>query len=356
MPGLPARSSRSTRTGSTSARRWSPAPAPLHPRPRAGWLNREAFALGEASGDPALVLSLVGCAYPLSWTGEYREAVAMLDRALGPADGDPTWAADMNFSPSALGHLFKGLFLFQLGRLDEAGELLDQGRGLARERGDNEALFYSYVGSAQLAAFLGEADVALGHARHALDRAERIGGSRARINALLTLGAVESTGGRWQPATEALERSLALSTERRTGTDLHAWCLVLLGGSYLGLGDGERARRLVDEGLAMASATGHAFAETQANLTLARVVLASSGSDGRGEIEAALSRALELIQATGARTLEPLVHVERAELLPQVGDEPGCERELQAAQRQFTEIGAEAHAARLRDELAISDR
>ena len=38
------------------------------------------------------------------------------------------------------------------------------------------------------------------------------------------------------------------------------------------------------------------------------------------------------------------------------GTSPGGERELQAAQRQFTEIGAEAHAARLRDELAISDQ
>ena len=63
------------------------------------------------------------------------------------------------------------------------------------------------------------------------------------------------------------------------------------------------------------------------------------------------SRVLELAGQTGAKAIEPLVHVELAELARQSGDEEGHQRELREAHRLFTEIGASGHAERLAGEL-----
>src|SRR5207244_8531486 len=56
-------------------------------------LVRQAIALAEESGDPALYMALALSSYAFSCTGEYREGVAICDRAIELADGDPTVGA-----------------------------------------------------------------------------------------------------------------------------------------------------------------------------------------------------------------------------------------------------------------------
>src|SRR5205085_4268728 len=52
-------------------------------------LARESIALADASGDPALYLTVCGgVTYALFCVGEYREAAAVCDRAIELADGD----------------------------------------------------------------------------------------------------------------------------------------------------------------------------------------------------------------------------------------------------------------------------
>ena len=85
---------------------------------------------------------------------------------------------------------------------------------------------------------------------------------------------------------------------------------------------------------------------------LARVLLATDGLAAREEIEAALARARELTRSVGMGSIEPMIHVELAELARQGGDEEEHERELREAHRLFTEIGATGHAERLDGELA----
>lgn len=69
-------------------------------------------------------------------------------------------------------------------------------------------------------------------------------------------------------------------------------------------------------------------------------------------MKAALSRALALVKEMEARSEEPLVHVELAELARRTGDDAGRERELREAHRLFTEIGADRYAAALSRELS----
>ena len=51
-------------------------------------------------------------------------------------------------------------------------------------------------------------------------------------------------------------------------------------------------------------------------------------------------------------SVDPLIHVELAELAHQNGDEKERERELREAHRLFTEFGSTSHTERLAGELA----
>jgi tetratricopeptide (TPR) repeat protein len=280
--------------------------------------------------------------------------MAICDRAIELADGDPTLGAGIMFGcPYAFCCAFKGFFLAQLGELAEGARLIEQGRKIAREQGDIETVGFSHQWSVLLAYFAGEPEVALGHAQHALEIAERNGGSFARAWAWGSLGQAERMRGEWRRAIEALERSQSIARESRTAVEGDAQRLALLGESYLGLGDAERARALVQDGLQIARAQGYVPGETAARLALARVLLGSAGTAARAEIEAALGRALELACETGAKASEPLVHVEFAELARQSGDQEGHQRELREAHRLFSEIGASGRAERLAGELAM---
>jgi tetratricopeptide (TPR) repeat protein len=300
-------------------------------------------------------MAMANGAYALFCIGEYREAVAICDRAIELADGDPTLGAGILIGcPYAQCHVVKGLPLVDLGQLEEAGRLFEQGRKIAREQGDIEVVGFSHNCSAWLAYFQGEPEAAIGHAQQGLEIAERIGSSFSRAWSWLWLGLAERMRGEWRRAIDALERSAAIAREGRTAVEADGLRLATLGDSCSGLDDPERARSLVLEGVKIACAQGHVSFESLANLALARVLLGSARPARRAEIEGALARALELSRETGAKVYEPLVHVELAELARQSGDQEGRERELGQAHRLFSEIGARGHAERLAAELATT--
>ena len=315
-------------------------------------LGRQAIALAEESGDPALYMIISPSSYGLYLSGEYREAVAILDRAIELADGDPTIGAGIAVGcPLAFCLVFKGGFLSDLGRLEEGRELIERGVKLAGEQGDIETIGWGHNWSAWNAYWSGEPETAMAHAHQTLEIAERIGDSFSRSWAWCVLGQAALMRGQWRQAVEALERSQAISAERRTAVDSQGFRLTLLGEAYLGLGDTERAVGMAREAVAVLH--GHARSwEVLANVILARVLLSSEGLAAREEIEAALMRARKLARDTGLRSFEPMIQVELAELAHQGGVEEERERELREAHRLFTEVGATGHAERLAGKLA----
>ena len=68
-----------------------------------------------------------------------------------------------------------------------------------------------------------------------------------------------------------------------------------------------------------------------------RVLRALDGADAKDEIEAALGRASELVHATGARSYEPQVLLERARLAEVLADEAGHQRWLREAHSLFAD-------------------
>ena len=126
-----------------------------------------------------------------------------------------------------------------------------------------------------------------------------MGGAFSRSWAWMWLGMAEMVRGEWQAAITALERSLQISRDHRSGVEGEASRLVALAEAYLGLGDAERARRLVGEALASVGAgRSQRHIELQGQLALARILLESAGAQAEAEIEAAVARTLELVRCT----------------------------------------------------------
>jgi thioesterase domain-containing protein len=140
--------------------------------------------------------------------------------------------------------------------------------------------------------------------------------------------------------------------DRRAGLVWEARVLAGLAQAYLGRGDAARALATAEEAVAVAQRQGARTFECDAQVALARVLLRSQGAKGKREIEAALARALSLVEETGARVHEPFIRVELAELARLTGDEATRQRELREAHRLFTEMGAPLQAAKLAPLLA----
>jgi tetratricopeptide (TPR) repeat protein len=318
---------------------------------------RQAFALAEESGDPMLYVAISLGAYALFCVGAYREGLAICDRAIERAQGDPRAGADViGGSPYAWCRAQRGGFLTVLGEFEEAHREIEEGRRIAGEQGEIETVGFIHHFSIVLAYHRGEPEEALARAQQALEIAERTGSSFSRAWSWYFLGWAEMMRGEWRPAIAAIERSAAIANEHRTAREATGLRMASLGEAYLGLGDLERARTLVDEGFAIAHEQGNQVGMTYASLARARVLLGSAGPAARTEIEAALARALELEHGVGGKAYVPMVHVELAELARQCGDPEGHERELREAHRLFTELGATGHTERLASELALPAR
>jgi class 3 adenylate cyclase/tetratricopeptide (TPR) repeat protein len=317
-------------------------------------LAARALELAGESGDPVLPVAMVATSYAYWLTGQYAENMAAVDRAIALADGDPTVGAGMPLGcPYAWALGWKGYLNADLGDLDEARRLIEQGRKVAGDHGDIEVAGWTHMWSTMRAFYAGEAESALPHAQQALEIAERMGGSFSRAHAWTWLGVAERMRGEWQRSIDAIERGSELAREGRTAVEAEPWRLALLAESYLGLGDPQRALALVQQAVTLGDEQGQEQARPHIQLALARVLLGSPGPLPVQEVEAALARTLEAARAKNAKIFEPFVHAERAELAHQTGDDEGHQRELGEAYRLFVECGASGHAERLERELAL---
>jgi hypothetical protein len=91
-----------------------------------------------------------------------------------------------------------------------------------------------------------------------------------------------------------------------------------------------------------------------ASLGWARVQLADTESIDADGVESRLRHALDVAAVSGARRYEPLLRVELAELASGLGDDERRHQELREAHRMFLEIGADGHADRLAQQLAMT--
>jgi hypothetical protein len=91
--------------------------------------------------------------------------------------------------------------------------------------------------------------------------------------------------------------------------------------AHLGLGDRSKALALADEAIEVCRRRGTRLWEFSALLNRMRALGEIQGVQATRDIEAALAEADAWLEMSGAKSYEPFLHVERAELARLMGDE-----------------------------------
>ena len=314
----------------------------------------EAVELARRRGDPKLVaerqvplMEVPFCQGPLA------DALSLCDEVLAALEGDlehgeEKWNVSLFIWTLAL----RGCrVLAYMGRLREAYRDMDRALALARQRESDEVLGWILGNYGWMARWAEDPSTSLVQAQQSIEIAEK-NGSPLSLNAALNgLGQALLASGNAGAAVEIIERAVALCRERRVLVNSLPSYLAGLADAHVAGGDADAAREAADEAIALAQRIGTPVFEAEGWISRARALLASRRADARPDVEAALARVESLIKETGACSLQPLVHEQRATVAKLTGDAEACTRELREAHRLYTEIGATGHAERVAREL-----
>jgi class 3 adenylate cyclase/tetratricopeptide (TPR) repeat protein len=287
------------------------------------------------------------------WEGRLCECLAAVTEGQELAQGDLSLGADRIGSSPSLGFsALKGGVLSLTGRLREGAAELDRVIELAQKVPQLQWLLFAHGFHVYRSEVTGEVASALAHGRESIDYAERSGSHIGRIFGRFCLGLGSLLNGAWRDALNVLQEGLAIGRERR----LQSWESVVVAAvasAHLGLGDCEKALAYAEESIAVGRRLGTRFSEFSAQLTRTRALREIHGLQATTEIETALAQADAWLEMSGAKSYEPFLHVERAELARLIGDEGTRESELREAHRLFLEIGAPIRAAEVAKELGL---
>jgi class 3 adenylate cyclase/tetratricopeptide (TPR) repeat protein len=304
----------------------------------------EAVGMLDADSESALRTMLASRrAYACLLAGKLRTALRLC-REVIESMGEESPRPGVTFGDWIFMMSFSGLVLTYLGRLAEAGSILDKCLKLAIEAGEVSSANACRGFSVTHAWFLGDGVTALQHARVQIEFAERIASPAARTGAYDSLGVAHLLRGEFEDAVQCLESSLAIA--RETGTFLQAEALVLanMSDAYRGCGDLDRAIDVAREAVEVARARRTRMHECRASLFLGRALVTRSGDHDLIEAEQALADAMAIVNRTEARAYEPYVRAELAALAAARSDESLRRREMAHAAALFRDIGAEARA------------
>ncbi|HEY3190143.1 MAG TPA: hypothetical protein VGJ70_21805 [Solirubrobacteraceae bacterium] len=222
---------------------------------------------------------------------------------------------------------------------------------LARRELSADQLGSSHLFGVLIAFTRADAAACTRHALVILDAASKVGPVYAAMG-YFGLGCAHLAGGNAGEAVTALERAREILYRDRSGLMVEALTLDRLAEAYLAASDTARARAAVDDAIAVAEKRGTVGWGYRGPVTLARVLVASSGAAARPAAEAALTMAQAQVDQSGERVHQPFIHLARAELAAALGDAAGRQRELREAHLLFTEMGVPLRAELVAAELA----
>ncbi|MGH7820726.1 MAG: tetratricopeptide repeat protein, partial [Candidatus Binatia bacterium] len=306
----------------------------------------DALEIAERLGDLELrFVARFGLSNAQFWAGRLREGLATNEEALEMGRDNPRIGTSSFGFGLPWSYGFRGWILLDLGRLEEARKALEKSLALILAAEEKEPIAWATFGLAWVHAAAGEGDAALERARSAIEVAERLGSSISRVGAHCALGLAHLSLRCYAEAIDELEHTLALSAETGAGRMTEWRVLPALAEALTRAGELERAVATGERAVRRGRETGMRVLEADGLIALARARLAADPRCDLAAIESLIADAKELIARTGARRLEPLLHLARAELATSAGDGSTAERELHEAKRAFIEIGAPLRAA-----------
>jgi adenylate cyclase len=270
-------------------------------------------------GDPGLrMVALPALAYTRTIQGRMGESLSFADEGIALAAEDPALGGSLGafVCPYAFCLFFKGQALCFMGRLEESASTFEVAQGVAVEQGDVEAEAVISVTSVWLARFTGQTEQVLSHVSRAHEIAERHGAAVVRIWSLNSRGFACLMLGEAEEAIVALEGSIEVARESRTGREGEPMRLALLSEAKLSLGDRRHALKSAQRAVAIATEQGSAVFLPLSYRVLAEALLAGEDANGTVAAQAALESARAAVEATGVRAELPFIERAREKLIP----------------------------------------
>jgi class 3 adenylate cyclase/tetratricopeptide (TPR) repeat protein len=290
-----------------------------------GELAQEIDRLGVDIGDPALrIVSLMVPIYSLWAQGRLGDALAFADEGIALGAENPALGVEflgLGTCPYAWCVCMRSMLLAAMAYPDEAAAELDRALRVAQEQGALETQGWIHTGYVVLAHYTGEpqtelAHAALSHATQGYEIAERIGSTFSRVLALQYLGYARLLIGEPREAIVAIERSIELGREARTGLEQESLRFAALSEALLSAGDHQRALDAARESVTLARERGNEGILVVSHRVLAEALLAGDGPGRATAVQETLEQAAARAEATGFRAELPFIERARAHLIP----------------------------------------
>ena len=279
------------------------------------WIGatREAMALADESGDPAMRIAIrAASSYSFLAAGDFDECDRLLDEVLELSGDDHTAGAGIVIGcPYAFALQFKGVIARERGDYRRAEELFDSALRIAAEEGDPETESWTRGQKAILLATRNEPDAALALAHRNYELTERLGDVFSRTWALVTLALTYVETGDPAAALDAIERAETLYREAmNSGGEAEAWRIAIRSQALLGVGRIPEALEQGELAADIARDRGMRWSLPRALRALGRARAAAGEAEGARE---AFDEAAEVAQAIGSRYELDLIEGDRAE-------------------------------------------
>jgi tetratricopeptide (TPR) repeat protein len=197
----------------------------------------------------------------------------------------------------------------------------------------------------------GDSEAAMTVAREGLGLSERTGAPLGLVYAYQMLGMAHALRDAMPEAVDWFERAVRLVRESRVALREESHIMASLADAKAGAGELAGARKTAEQSIDLSRQRHSGWSEVVGLLVLARILLRHEDTGTHGAIQEALADSANLIESIGHLAYRPLVHVERAELARQRGDQATRERELRQAKQLFAEMGASIRVAQIAREL-----
>jgi class 3 adenylate cyclase/tetratricopeptide (TPR) repeat protein len=316
--------------------------------------GEEAAAIAADTGDPALRAGIGTLpAYGNFFAGAGNPTLAWSERVLSDTGSDSVLGKEISgYSPRVSMLHARATALMYLGRLEESRSAFLEAERVADDSGEVEVLGWVQMGVTVLAFTCGGTTSVLDYGRRSLEIAEKLDNESSRMLGYAALGHAHLVDRHPAAACEALRESVAIARDRRSQLVMLPQSLATLAEAHLALGEQGESLAAARDAINMASANGCYYYEAHAQIALAAALLATDEVVPRSEIESALDRSTELVEAIEGLALMPRILEMRGRLADALGDAPASEQSLRDALDLYDSIGATGHAERLARELA----
>ncbi|MCZ6715302.1 MAG: AAA family ATPase [Deltaproteobacteria bacterium] len=281
------------------------------------------------------------------FVGNLKHSIELADETLRLAAQDPRRPNHfIGYASIPAVTALRASLLSEMGVFAEARQDSERAVSLAGEYEDSGSLAMAHIFAARAAVGMGDAAEALTHGRRGVEIAERLGTPNMVGLAYTFFGAALLLSDRLEEAAQAFEsvstRGLSFQSDISQP---------YIARTQLRRGNASGARATAEEAVGLTRQRGVIIQESESQLALAEVLLATEGARSRGAVETALARTAEIVDEINLHSRQPWIHVWRAELARLLGEDAAHTRELREAHRLFSEMGATGHAERLAREL-----